>query len=652
MTSFVPSGSLLFLAIVASLLLSIAFQLLLANLGLAVGLTLAKPALDLASAQPESPSSTSQSRGSRAPESQSPDNGLAGLGAWAGLGLCLGLDMVLFASCFLTVRLSFLQAPVLGATLGLITWAAHLLLLFWVSTTAVGSTLEVLLGGTTAGIRKLLRWVRQTPKDLDDKSDTEKSDTEKSDGDRLNQIQNQLNRALHQLEEMQAQMRDSLHPIASPQISSPQISSPQISPDLSTSASQPDPASDALLPQLREKLTTVLDNLDFDLKAKLQEALAEIDPSDWDLATLWQQMRSPGKLEDSEPESPEPESPKPDSPRLSDAAIADVNTQLQSYFRYTNRKKLTPEGVTQKLEVVLTPWIATDNFPDNFTDNLAIARSAISAIDQAALKTILTHRNSLSPRRVQKLLAPLQQEQPLKANQTAPVPEPGTAIESKALKEPKALTAFKANTLHPVVETLQSLFQDLDLGVEVSQLSWAEVQSVLWEFSSESFEAENLDLEILQERWGRSLHHWTQTAQGAVQTLEDQLKATAQESTALLSHLPEHPLHQLQNQVQSLLGGTLAELQNLPHLPQAAAEQLQTMLTQTQSQIVRQIEQAQAGLETQAQQLQTQAIAQAEAVRHLAAIAAWWLFALVFSSGCTAALAGYWAALQNASCLV
>lgn len=132
-----------FVAIVAGLVMAIAFQLLLANLGIAIGVTalgwrLVKKAEAAEEPQPEKSSSAGT------------------IGLAAGLGVLLTINVVLFAACFLAGKLSLAVSPFVGGIIGVVIWAAYFLLLLWLSSSAVTSIVGLILGSATSGLRSLV----------------------------------------------------------------------------------------------------------------------------------------------------------------------------------------------------------------------------------------------------------------------------------------------------------------------------------------------------------------------------------------------------------------------------------------------------------------------------------------------------------------
>ena len=128
------------LALVAGVVMAFAFQLLFANLAIAV------------IAAPDGRSSSHSSSG----DSDSLGDTVRGIETKVGLGLLISVSIALFAACFLAVKLSLLSSPGLGAITGIIIWAIFFTALTWLSSTALGSLLGSVISTATAGIQSLL----------------------------------------------------------------------------------------------------------------------------------------------------------------------------------------------------------------------------------------------------------------------------------------------------------------------------------------------------------------------------------------------------------------------------------------------------------------------------------------------------------------
>ena len=138
-------GTQIVVAVVVGLLTAFAVQFLLTNLGLALGISLLKYRPQASSKQ-------------ATPSSQSESEGISvNISFFAGLGILLTLNSVLFIACFLAVRFSTASDPISGATLGIIIWSTYFLLLIWLSYSTVGSVAGWVFGAVATKLRQLIQ---------------------------------------------------------------------------------------------------------------------------------------------------------------------------------------------------------------------------------------------------------------------------------------------------------------------------------------------------------------------------------------------------------------------------------------------------------------------------------------------------------------
>jgi len=130
------SGSQGFLVLIAGVLLAFAFQLLLSNFFIALGISY--------------PESEDQD------DSDSVDDKITKIGTVVGLRTLGTISITLFIGCFLAVKLSLIHDAFLGAILGLVIWAAYLTLLIWVSTTTVSSVIGIVFSTATSGLQGII----------------------------------------------------------------------------------------------------------------------------------------------------------------------------------------------------------------------------------------------------------------------------------------------------------------------------------------------------------------------------------------------------------------------------------------------------------------------------------------------------------------
>lgn len=137
--SFSVSGW--FLVLIAGLMLAFAFQLLLANFFIALGISYPEQGLVA---------------DSEADGSNTLDDTINQVGAIVGLRTLGTVSITLFTGCFLAVKLGVVHDALLGAILGLVIWAAYFCLLVWASVTTVSSLIGSVLNRATLGLQGLL----------------------------------------------------------------------------------------------------------------------------------------------------------------------------------------------------------------------------------------------------------------------------------------------------------------------------------------------------------------------------------------------------------------------------------------------------------------------------------------------------------------
>ena len=138
------SGPQFFIALIAGVVLAFAFQLLLTNLGVGAALSMAGGDDD-------------RSASHHTDEEDASFGGtIRKIGLWVGLGTLISVTISLFVACLLAVRLSLLQTDLLmGATIGLVIWATFFLLMFWASSSTVGSLLGSIVNTATSGLQAI-----------------------------------------------------------------------------------------------------------------------------------------------------------------------------------------------------------------------------------------------------------------------------------------------------------------------------------------------------------------------------------------------------------------------------------------------------------------------------------------------------------------
>jgi nucleoid DNA-binding protein len=133
-TTLAFSGPQFFTALVAGLLLTFGFQMLLTNLSVAAGISV----LSLAPHHDEHSSSGSTVRP---------------IGKALGFWTLATVTIALFVACLLAVKLTLLSSTVMGATVGLAIWAAYFSILIWIGSTTVGSLVGSVVSTATRGFQ-------------------------------------------------------------------------------------------------------------------------------------------------------------------------------------------------------------------------------------------------------------------------------------------------------------------------------------------------------------------------------------------------------------------------------------------------------------------------------------------------------------------
>ena len=135
------SGPKFFVALVAGVVMAFAFQFVLTNLGVALGISMA--------------GGSSDSHSDAHKESDSLGGTIRKIGFTLGLGTLGSVTIALFLASFFAVKLSLILSPGLGAIVGLVIWAAFFLLLVWFSSSTVGSLIGSLVNTASSGLQML-----------------------------------------------------------------------------------------------------------------------------------------------------------------------------------------------------------------------------------------------------------------------------------------------------------------------------------------------------------------------------------------------------------------------------------------------------------------------------------------------------------------
>ncbi|MBW4610538.1 MAG: MFS transporter [Hassallia sp. WJT32-NPBG1] len=132
------SGPKFLVAMLSGILMAFAFQFLLTNFSLAVGIAaLGSDSFD---------DDDSQSLGST----------IRGVEAKVGIWALITASIALFIASFLAVKLSLIGSAGLGAIIGVVIWSAYFSLIVWLGSSAVGSLIGSLVNTATAGFQGMM----------------------------------------------------------------------------------------------------------------------------------------------------------------------------------------------------------------------------------------------------------------------------------------------------------------------------------------------------------------------------------------------------------------------------------------------------------------------------------------------------------------
>ncbi|MBD6619343.1 MFS transporter [Komarekiella sp. 'clone 1'] len=135
--SLVFSGPKFLVALLAGILMAFAFQLLLTNFSLAVGIS-------------------ALGGSSSSDESESLGGTVRKVETAAGLWALVTATIALFSACFLAVKLSLIESTLLGAIIGVVIWSAFFTVIVWLGSSAVGSLIGSVASTVTSGMQGIM----------------------------------------------------------------------------------------------------------------------------------------------------------------------------------------------------------------------------------------------------------------------------------------------------------------------------------------------------------------------------------------------------------------------------------------------------------------------------------------------------------------
>ena len=160
--SFVFNGPQFFASLIAGVVLAFAFQLLLTNLAVAAGISMAGGSSNSNSSGPD-PDNLQNLEGQTiydvGDEISHSSHGLGGtikkIGMAVGLGTLISVTLSLFVASLLAVKLGLYVAPLSGAIVGLVIWAAFFALMMFFSSRTIGSLIGSVANTATSGMQAI-----------------------------------------------------------------------------------------------------------------------------------------------------------------------------------------------------------------------------------------------------------------------------------------------------------------------------------------------------------------------------------------------------------------------------------------------------------------------------------------------------------------
>ncbi|EDX85401.1 hypothetical protein S7335_3102 [Synechococcus sp. PCC 7335] len=477
-------------SLLGGLLIAAVVQLVFANLGIALGLTLLdfspKDSLSpIATPLETSDSETSEENdGSQLDQSQAAEDSLSlPVTHFLGFGVAIGLSTVIFIGTLLSVEFSGLLEPRRGIIFGLIFWSTYWLLFIWLCSTTITGITDSLIGGAIASGKQLISTIKHSVGEPDGlpNSAVEQQSTIKeltaevsklaSTQDKIPQllssqkdeILSQLNTVIEEKlertldeettkterfseERLNWQRPSKLDRTEVTVAETDQSSTPEVT----ISTTSPSLLSQLDLPSWQQVAKSVINQVDlsnWDVERLIQQL--SVDPSadllEEDLlktnslqktytasqllgsatALLPNITSQTGPLESSSglPKYNDSASQSTEqSPEDRSSAIQTIQTKLEDYCRYTSLKLLTPQKLSEKVELQLQAHNLS-------AEQICTSRQKLSI---ASIEAVLLNRQKLPLENEQQLVQALKLAWPS-------VPS-GTGLETKLKTETKPKT--------------------------------------------------------------------------------------------------------------------------------------------------------------------------------------------------------------------
>lgn len=482
-------------SLVAGLIIALALQLLLTNLGVALGLTVIGWAPQETDAAAESAAEASDASDTGASDRNLPITHLLGL------GVALSFSTVIFAAALLTTEFSQISQPRRGLIFGIILWATSWLLLLWLSSTTLSSLADTVLGVAVKGVRRLVSALGQT---------LHSSPAIPATADRA--MLRDLAASVAQVAEVQQQLPVLLRQQRDVLIAEISDRS-DLSPDDAETvlADLESPTSDSNYPAVNS--SGLLSQFDLpSWQQVLQQLLQRVDLSDLDLETLWQQWQSWQAEDPVHPDQSDPtEASHPTEPTLS-PALGIIQQDAADYVRQAPAWSLQPERLKQEFQ---------ERIYDPEADPAQI-KAQLAPLDRPQFVDWLQQRGDLAAETIDQVADQLCQvrTEVMTAVTSAPQEELQTNLETVDLAAvQERLLAYCRYTnldlLTPegLVEKVQTQFQEQGLSAKtyssaVNQLDLTAIEAVLARRQGLSAEGQQTLLATLQSLGDQNSDRW------------------------------------------------------------------------------------------------------------------------------------------------
>ncbi|MEM1252750.1 MAG: hypothetical protein AAGI69_09970 [Cyanobacteria bacterium P01_H01_bin.21] len=628
----------LLFSLIAGLIIAFALQLLLANLGIALGLTVLN----------FSPGQASAGKSISLPITH-----------LLGFGVALSLSTVLFAAGLLTAEFSQISAPRRGLIFGIILWATYWLLFIWLSSTTLSNIADSLLGTALAGGRRLIKTIGQQLGEPESEEQTVLKDLAKEVSE-LAEKQKQIPQHLAtQQEALLAEIKDL---VSNREVAPPPVTPPVVEELNATAGLTPSSLMSRLnLPSGRQLLQRAIDQVDtsnidiqtlwhqiysddsenvieldvvdylretpvwmfqpqilketfyeriYDPKAAPEKIRAQLAKLDHEHFVGWLQERGDlatdqieavanqlNQIKDSVIKMVSSSRSDSTGDAIDETAIETIQGKLIAYCRYTNLDVLSADSLVEKLTAQLAEHFLTSS------------ASVAKQLDLDAIQSVLERRRGLEPAQQQTLMVALRSALPNSSEVTLSAPR-RWVVRQPTRDLTKRLTK---QITHYLQHQDKSSFQPAHMVRDLTHLAKASLGSLSDGLPDPLFDKATWQQE-LEKRRDMTADEIQQTLVGA-----------------------ESAWQQAFQQVNSWAKTSWSEVQ------ETIASK--TPVGTAQRQITEGLSAAQQTLETKANAVKADLQTQADAARGQVAIAAWWLFGSLLLSGVSAAASGWLAVI-------